>query len=220
MRHRSVGLAILPTLAVALGWFAVVVVPSGSEAADLDRRLEVVDADVQNLSSTIAATQELEAEIAGLQAERTALEQAVPETVDLAGIVRLIDREAEESGMSVALVSPQARAQEESPDEEGSITGSFTGVGSIDVEVTGSATYSELIAFVHGLTTNERFVMVKSLGLEGGRVTGRLEVTLTIEVFSSTTAGTAATEPSDVLAFDESVGSGEGDATLEAVVSE
>ena len=215
MRHRSIALALLPTVAVALGWAAIVVLPANSEAADLDDRLEIVNADVIGLSATVGATQQLETEIGGLRAELVSLEQAVPETVDLAGIVRLIDREAAVSGMTITLVSPQAPSEEASPDDPAAFDGSSGEAGSIDVEVTGSATYSELIAFLHGLTGNERFVLVKSLGLEGGRATGRLDVSLTIEVFSMTPVGTVGSEPSAALALDDAGDEGRADATVE-----
>ena len=192
-RNAVIVLMVVGLLAYgAAGWF-LVVSPQRAKAADLKKEIQATEDQIQQyrlLSQQAATTPPIRV------ADLFRLEKAMPNEVDMAGIVLELSRIAHDTGITFESITPQ-----------GATAG--TGYQVLPVTLVFDGNYFELSDFLYRLrslvrvrsghlSANGRLFVVDSISFsESEKAFPRIQATLTVQafVFGDTAIGTAPVTP-------------------------
>jgi type IV pilus assembly protein PilO len=192
-RTAVIVLVVVGVLAYAAAGYFFVVSPQRSKAADLKQQIQATEDQIQQyklLSQQAATTPPIRV------ADLFRLEKAMPNEVDMAGIVLELSRIAHDTGITFESITPQ-----------GATAG--TGYQVLPVTLVFDGNYFELSDFLYRLrslvrvrsghlSANGRLFVVDSISFgESEKAFPRIQATLTVQafVFGDTPIGTAPVPP-------------------------
>ena len=206
------GAAVVVVLAA---WYLLLWRPAGDDLAAADARYDDARAQNAELRTQIARLEERELERPALQSELGVLQAAIPEEAQQAELLLSIDEAADESGVDFLIL------------QAGDLAADPSGLGSIQVNVSGDGGYFQVLDFLNRIASTQRIVLVDTLSLtatEAADQIGPPDLTWTFTLRAFTTAppseiapaGAEAAEP----ATDESSGAAATDEPAETTTDE
>lgn len=171
------GAAILALLLIVF-----LVVPKMSQVSEAQRELEESEAQQETLSSRLTALRQAREEAPQNQAQIRRVEQQVPPTADLPGMILLLRNAATSSGVQVLSLTPAT------PTLSGD--GAFS---SISVSATGEGTYFSVVDYLYSIETLPRAATVESVDLSPTE--GTLSFVATLTLYTSDVSSGPGSEP-------------------------
>jgi Tfp pilus assembly protein PilO len=169
------------------------VLPKRSQVSDTQDQLDQARAQQTTLEATLRSLQEAQAEAPQTKKELKAIEQQIPSTADLPGMVRLLSGAADQAAVDFLTVSPGTPSLDAS--------GSFSAIQT-SVSVTG--TYFSLEEFLYRLETLPRAAKVTNVTVSPGGTTTTgttttgpqtLSMQLTVNFYTTDTSAGPGSEP-------------------------
>jgi Tfp pilus assembly protein PilO len=145
----GVGMAILALLLIFF-----LVLPKMSQVSEAQQELEESFTERETLSSRLAALRQAREEAPANLATIRRVDQQVPPTADLPGLILLLRNAASGAGVAVLTLTPAPPT----PSEDGSFS-------SISVSTSGEGTYFSVVDYLFSLETLPRAATVESLEL-------------------------------------------------------
>lgn len=158
------------------------VLPKMNQVAAAEDQLGAAQAETGTLESQLVALGQAEAEAPEAEAVIRDVDQKIPPTADLSGILLLVKNAATQSGVTVTTLTPGVP-----------ILDPATGLSTIPLAVEGTGTYFSLAEFLYRLETLPRAAKVQSVQLTpdaAGDVattttTGTLRLVSNVELFTT-----------------------------------
>jgi Tfp pilus assembly protein PilO len=175
----GVGAAILAALLVVF-----LVLPKLGEVTTAEQELEEAQAQQATLQTRLAALRQAREEAPVNQAAIQRVDQQLPPTADLPGLILLLRNAATSSGVQVLSLTPGAPTT--------SADGNFS---SISVSAAGEGSYFSIVDYFYSIETLPRAARVESVDIgspEGGTI---LSFTATITLFTSDVSSGPGSEP-------------------------
>jgi Tfp pilus assembly protein PilO len=174
----GVGTAILAVLLIVF-----LVLPKMGQVSTARQELKEEQARQQTLSSRLTALQQAREEAPENQAAIRRVEQQMPPTADLPGMVLLLRNAATSAGVQVLSLTPAPPATSED--------GTFS---SISVSATGEGTYFSVVDYLYSIETLPRAATVESVDLSPAEGTA-LAFVATITLYTSDVSSGPGSEP-------------------------
>jgi Tfp pilus assembly protein PilO len=172
---RLGALAGAAALVLTIIWFIAIIQPQSHRLKAAHAAHAAAVAQAQTLTSQVASLQALEKQIPQDKAALGVLKQAVPDTPDLSDALGQLHNAASASGVQLTQVSPTPPTQTSASSSSGSSTSgsSTSGTSSpqasgplfVNVSMTGTGTYQQLVAFLKLLDNMARTVVVNQIGI-------------------------------------------------------
>jgi Tfp pilus assembly protein PilO len=183
MRNRQPLIAAVAGLGLAVLIIAVLILPKVSQVRARQKQVAQAQAQGQQLRLQLQQLQALAKQAPAERAKLAALRAAVPPTVDLPGLIRLLNGAAEQSGVDFTSLSPGQPAP-----------GTDTRVSVIPVSITVGGTFFAVDQYMIQLETLPRAIKVLSIAVAPGG-TSELQVTLSANFFTTDTSAGPGSAP-------------------------
>lgn len=181
--RRAVVIAGVATAILALLLIVFLVLPKMSQVSDAQQELEASFTERETLSSRLAALRQAREEAPQNQAEIRRVDQQVPPTADLPGLILLLRNAATGAGVQVLTLTPAAPT----PSEDGAFS-------SVSVSTSGEGSYFSVVDYLYSLETLPRAATVESLELSPAEGTA-LAFVATITLYTSDISSGPGSEP-------------------------
>jgi Tfp pilus assembly protein PilO len=181
--RRGIVVAAAAAAILALLLILFLVLPKMSEVSTARQDLEEARAEQQTLSVRLGALQQARDRAPENQATIARVDQQVPPTADLPGVILLLRNAATSAGVSVLTLTPGAPEVAEQ--------GNFS---TIPFSATGSGSYFSIVDFLYSIETLPRAATVRQLDLAPGEA-GSLTFTATIRLYTSDVSAGPRSEP-------------------------
>jgi Tfp pilus assembly protein PilO len=152
--RRAIVIAGVGTAILALLLVFFLVLPKMSQVTEAQQELEESFIERETLSSRLAALRQAREEAPRNLAAIRRVDQQVPPTADLAGMILLLRNAASGAGVEVLTLTPS----NPTPSEDGSFS-------SLLVSASGEGTYFSVVDYLYSLETLPRAATVESLEL-------------------------------------------------------
>jgi Tfp pilus assembly protein PilO len=173
----AAGAAILAALLIF-----VLVLPKLSDVSTAEQELEEAQAQQTTLSSRLAALRQAREEAPENQAAIQRVDQQVPPTADLPGMILLLRNAASSAGVQVLSLTPASPT----PATEGAFS-------EIAVSATGEGSYFSIVDYLYSVETLPRAATVESVDIASAEST--LTFTATITLYTSDVSSGPGSEP-------------------------
>jgi Tfp pilus assembly protein PilO len=180
--RRAVVVAGVATAILAALLIVFLVLPKMSQVSDAQQELEASFTERETLSSRLAALRQAREEAPQNQAEIRRVDQQVPPTADLPGLILLLRNAATGAGVQVLTLTPAAPT----PSEDGAFS-------SLSVSTSGQGTYFSVVDYLYSIETLPRAATVESLELSPSE--GTLAFVATITLYTSDISAGPGSEP-------------------------
>jgi Tfp pilus assembly protein PilO len=180
--RRAVVVAGVATAILAALLIVFLVLPKMSQVSDAQQELEASFTERETLSSRLAALRQAREEAPQNQAEIRRVDQQVPPTADLPGLILLLRNAATGAGVQVLTLTPAAPT----PSEDGAFS-------SLSVSASGQGTYFSVVDYLYSIETLPRAATVESLDLSPSE--GTLAFVATITLYTSDISAGPGSEP-------------------------
>jgi|ERR671922_1367872 Tfp pilus assembly protein PilO len=167
-------------LALLLIFFLVL--PKLTQVSTAQQELEEAQAQEGTLSSRLAALQQAREEAPQNQAAIRRVDQQVPPTADLPGMILLLRNAATSSGVQVLSLTPSTPTLE-----------AGGGFSTISVSATGQGSYFSVVDYLFSIETLPRAATVESVDLTPAE--GTLGFVATVTLFTSDVSSGPGSEP-------------------------
>jgi len=181
--RRAVVVAGVATAILAVLLIVFLVLPKMSQVSDAQQELEASFTERETLSSRLAALRQAREEAPQNQAEIRRVDQQVPPTADLPGLILLLRNAATGAGVRVLTLTPAAPT----PSEDGAFS-------SVSVSTSGEGSYFSVVDYLYSLETLPRAATVESLELSPAEGTA-LAFVATITLYTSDISSGPGSEP-------------------------
>jgi Tfp pilus assembly protein PilO len=181
--RRAVVIAGVATAILALLLIVFLVLPKMSQVSDAQQELEASFTERETLSSRLAALRQAREEAPQNQAEIRRVDQQVPPTADLPGLILLLRNAATGAGVQVLTLTPAAPT----PSEDGAFS-------SVSVSTSGEGSYFSVVDYLYSLETLPRAATVESLELSPAEGSA-LAFVATITLYTSDISSGPGSEP-------------------------
>jgi Tfp pilus assembly protein PilO len=181
--RRNVIVAGVATAILAVLLIVFLVLPKMSQVSDAQQELEATFTERETLSSRLAALRQAREEAPQNQAAIRRVDQQVPPTADLPGLILLLRNAATGAGVQVLTLTPAAPT----PSEDGAFS-------SVSVSTSGEGTYFSVVDYLYSLETLPRAATVESLELSPAEGTA-LAFVATITLYTSDISSGPGSEP-------------------------
>lgn len=175
----GVGTAILAVLLIVF-----LVLPKMSQVSEAQQQLEESFTEQQTLSSRLTALRQAREEAPQNLAEIRRVEQQVPPTADLPGMILLLRNAATTSGVQVLSLTPATPTASED--------GAFS---NIQVSATGEGTYFSVVDYLYSIETLPRAATVESVDLTPTEGATELSFVATLTLYTSDVSSGPGSEP-------------------------
>lgn len=172
-------------LLLAVIWYMALFRPESHHLSSAHAARAAAEAKVQTLNTEVDHLKALEKQIPQDTATLSVLKAAVPDTPDLPDALGQLHNAATASGVELSGVSPAAP-----PTAGGSGGQSQSGPPSINLSLTASGTYQQLMGFMTRLDNMARTVVVNTVNIATGSTNG-LTANMTAQIFYAGTATTS-----------------------------
>jgi Tfp pilus assembly protein PilO len=180
--RRAVVIAGVATAILAVLLTLFLVLPKMSQVSDAQQELEQSFTERETLSSRLAALRQAREEAPQNLAAIRRVDQQVPPTADLPGLILLLRNAATGAGVQVLTLTPAAP----SPSEDGAFS-------TVSVSTSGEGSYFSVVDYLYSLETLPRAATVESLELSP--VEGTLAFVATITLYTSDVSAGPGSEP-------------------------
>jgi Tfp pilus assembly protein PilO len=180
--RRAVVVAGVATAILAVLLIVFLVLPKMTQVSDAQQELEASFTERETLSSRLAALRQAREEAPQNQAAIRRVDQQVPPTADLPGLILLLRNAATGAGVQVLTLTPAAPT----PSEDG-------GFSSVSVSTSGEGTYFSVVDYLYSLETLPRAATVESLEVSPSE--GTLAFVATITLYTSDISSGPGSEP-------------------------
>jgi Tfp pilus assembly protein PilO len=180
--RRAVVIAGVATAILAVLLIVFLVLPKMSQVSDAQQELEQSFTERETLSSRLAALRQAREEAPQNLAAIRRVDQQVPPTADLPGLILLLRNAATGAGVQVLTLTPAAP----SPSEDGAFS-------TVSVSTSGEGSYFSVVDYLYSLETLPRAATVESLELSP--VEGTLAFVATITLYTSDVSAGPGSEP-------------------------
>ncbi|HEX6400095.1 MAG TPA: type 4a pilus biogenesis protein PilO [Actinomycetota bacterium] len=180
--RRAIVIAGVAAAIIAILFVVFLVLPKLGEVSTAEQELEEAQAQQTTLSSRLAALQQARDEAPQNQATIQRVEQQLPPTADLPGMILLLRNAASSAGVQVLSLTP---APPITSDE-----GTFS---SISVSATGAGSYFSVVDYLYSIETLPRAATVESVDLSPQE--GTLSFTATVTLYTSDVSSGPGSEP-------------------------
>ena len=181
MSRRQLVIVVALPLLVVVGWVALSWYPQHQRHDEAAARVEATQKLKDDALVQLAAARKLATNSAGTPAELAALRLRIPTEPDVGGFVLLNQTIAQETGIELTDIAPQANI------EDRSLPGADTLPGSLQptvVSITGTGSFGAVWAFIGRLTEAQRLVVIDSIAIDVAQV-GVIRCSLTVRIFST-----------------------------------
>ena len=158
------------------------VLPKLGQVSDAQQELEDAQAEQQTLSSRLAALQQAREEAPQNQAEIRRVQQQLPPTADLPGMILLLRNAATSAGVQVLSLTPGSPA-----------TSADNRFSTISVSATGEGSYFSIVDYLYAIETLPRAATIESIDVAPAE-TG-LSFTATFTLYTSDVSSGPGSEP-------------------------
>jgi Tfp pilus assembly protein PilO len=180
--RRAVVVAGVATAFLAVLLIVFLVLPKMSQVSDAQQELEASFTERETLSSRLAALRQAREEAPENQAAIRRVDQQVPPTADLPGLILLLRNAATGAGVQVLTLTPASPT----PSEDGAFS-------SLSVSTSGEGTYFSVVDYLYSIETLPRAATVESLELSPSE--GTLAFVATITLYTSDVSSGPGSEP-------------------------
>jgi Tfp pilus assembly protein PilO len=180
--RRAVVIAGVATAILAVLLIVFLVLPKMSQVSDAQQELEQSFTERETLSSRLAALRQAREEAPQNLAAIRRVDQQVPPTADLPGLILLLRNAATGAGVQVLTLTPAAP----SPSEDGAFS-------TVSVSTSGEGSYFSVVDYLYSLETLPRAATVESLELSPAE--GTLAFVATITLYTSDVSAGPGSEP-------------------------
>jgi Tfp pilus assembly protein PilO len=181
--RRNVIVAGVATAILAVLLIVFLVLPKMSQVSDAQQELEATFTERETLSSRLAALRQAREEAPQNQAAIRRVDQQVPPTADLPGLILLLRNAATGAGVQVLTLTPGAPT----PSEDGAFS-------SVSVSTSGEGSYFSVVDYLFSLETLPRAATVESLELSPAEGSA-LAFVATITLYTSDISSGPGSEP-------------------------
>jgi Tfp pilus assembly protein PilO len=181
--RRNVIVAGVATAILAVLLIVFLVLPKMSQVSDAQQELEATFTERETLSSRLAALRQAREGAPQNQAAIRRVDQQVPPTADLPGLILLLRNAATGAGVQVLTLTPAAPT----PSEDGAFS-------SVSVSTSGEGSYFSVVDYLYSLETLPRAATVESLELSPAEGSA-LAFVATITLYTSDISSGPGSEP-------------------------
>jgi Tfp pilus assembly protein PilO len=181
--RRAIVVAGAGAAIVALLLVVVLVLPKLGQVGSAEQDLQDAEAQQSTLQTRLGALEQAREQAPANQAAIRRVEQQLPPTADLPGMILLLRNAATSSGVQVLSLTPATPATTED--------GRFS---VISVSAAGQGTYFSVVDYLYSIETLPRAATVQSLDLSPGEGTA-LSFTATFTLFTSDVSSGPGSEP-------------------------
>jgi Tfp pilus assembly protein PilO len=181
--RRNVIVAGVATAILAVLLIFFLVLPKMSQVSDAQQELAATFTERETLSSRLAALRQAREEAPQNQAAIRRVDQQVPPTADLPGLILLLRNAATGAGVQVLTLTPAAPT----PSEDGAFS-------SVSVSTSGEGSYFSVVDYLYSLETLPRAATVESLELSPAEGSA-LAFVATITLYTSDISSGPGSEP-------------------------
>lgn len=181
--RRNVFVAGVATAILAVLLIVFLVLPKMSQVSDAQQELEATFTERETLSSRLAALRQAREAAPQNQAAIRRVDQQVPPTADLPGLILLLRNAATGAGVQVLTLTPAAPT----PSEDGAFS-------SVSVSTSGEGSYFSVVDYLYSLETLPRAATVESLELSPAEGSA-LAFVATITLYTSDISSGPGSEP-------------------------
>lgn len=181
--RRNVIVAGVATAILAVLLIVFLVLPKMSQVSDAQQELEATFTERETLSSRLAALRQAREQAPQNQAAIRRVDQQVPPTADLPGLILLLRNAATGAGVQVLTLTPAAPT----PSEDGAFS-------SVSVSTSGEGSYFSVVDYLYSLETLPRAATVESLELSPAEGSA-LAFVATITLYTSDISSGPGSEP-------------------------
>ena len=181
--RRAVVVAGVATAILAVLLIVFLVLPKMSQVSDAQQELEATFTERETLSSRLAALRQAREEAPQNQAVIRRVDQQVPPTADLPGLILLLRNAATGAGVQVLTLTPAAPT----PSEDAAFS-------RVSVSTSGEGSYFSVVDYLYSLETLPRAATVESLELSPAEGSA-LAFVATITLYTSDISSGPGSEP-------------------------
>jgi Tfp pilus assembly protein PilO len=181
MSRRQLLVVVTLPLLVVIGWVGLVWFPQHQRRNEAADRVEAAQTLKDNALVQLGAARKLASISTGTPAELAALRLRIPTEPDVGGFILLNEKLAQESGIQLTAIAPQAEVNEQF------LPGADTLPKSLQptvVGITGTGSFAAAWAYVGRLTEAQRLVVIDSIAIDVEQV-GVIRCSLTVRIFST-----------------------------------
>lgn len=183
MNRRNALIAGGAAFAVMFLWYLALWSPQSGAISNANERAQIAQQKQGDLLVRISRLKAAQRDEPAKRAQVESLRAAIPDGPDLAQFILDTNDAATRSGIDFLSIAPTQPAAPGTP----------SAPASIDLTMSVSGGYFQVLDFLNRLSTMPRLVVVKELNLGGRADTGRLNVSMTATMFTS--GGDGATAP-------------------------
>ncbi len=180
--RKLYSLAAVAVVVLAAAWYLAIYRPSSAKIASAHKSYASAASQVSKLDSQVASLQALEAHIPADKAQLASLDQAVPTTENLRGLLDQLHALATSTGTELTTVTPSPPQSATGTQSSSAPATSTTGLQEIPVTMAASGTYGQLTSFMSGLTNLQRSMVIQGVSISSG-TNGQLTASLSTQVF-------------------------------------
>lgn len=158
-------------------WYVILFRPESNHLALAHRQHAAAEQQISQLTGKVQQLKVLQAEIPSDQKAFVIYSAQVPDNPDLAGAITAIHQQELATGVTVGSVNPTPA----STGGGGGATGG--GVPAISTQITATGTYPQVTAFLRGLATMPRVLVVDHAALTSGGQSHELSLNISARVF-------------------------------------
>lgn len=161
---RRIGIVAVAAAAVlVIVWYVALFRPEAAKLKTAHSNYAAAQSKLVQLRSEVSSLEVLQKQIPADKQRLATLDAAVPKDPDLKDVLDQLHGAAASSGVDLSSVSPSS-----APTPASSSQATTGGVGTIQLSMSASGTYPQLMAFVTQLTGMARTVAVNNLSLSNG----------------------------------------------------
>ncbi len=189
------GVGVIVVIVLAVMFF---VLPKMNQVSAANDELVAAQAETGTLESQLVALGQAEAEAPEAEAIIRDVDQKIPPTADLSGILLLVKNAASQSGVTVATLTPGVPVLDPA-----------TGLSTIPLALEGTGTYFSLAEFLYRIETLPRAAKVQSVQMSpdaaGGDettvvTTGTLRLVSNVQLFTTDASAGPGSDPAQTTA--------------------
>src|SRR5205823_5782760 len=181
--RRAPVIAGVASIVVAALMIFVLVLPKLGQVSDAKKQLEAARAKQSTLESQLRALQDAKNAAPVAQKTIDRVNQEIPPTADLPGLILLLQNAATSSGIDLVTITPSTPAFD-----------ATTGLSTISVSVSATGTYFALTEYLYKIETLPRAAKVLSVTLSPGE-TSALTMAATLDMFTADTSAGPGSSP-------------------------
>ena len=181
--RRAPVIAGVASIVVAALMIFVLVLPKLGQVSDAKKQLEAARAKQSTLESQLRALQDAKNAAPVAQKTIDRVNQEIPPTADLPGLILLLQNAATSSGIDLVTITPSTPAFD-----------ATTGLSTISVSVSATGTYFALTEYLYKIETLPRAAKVLSITLSPGE-TSALTMAATLDMFTADTSAGPGSSP-------------------------